>query len=104
VSECLAGVRAHLEDHFRFEEEGGYMQAVLARAPHLERRVNHLRGEHDELLGSLAALAEEADATPALDEEGRQRVRKWIERVRDHESRENLLVEEAFNRDLAAED
>jgi hypothetical protein len=37
---------------------------------------------------------------PAL----RQEVRAWIERVRQHEARENDLVQEAFNRDIGTED
>jgi hypothetical protein len=104
VSARLGGLRTHLEDHFRFEEHNGYMQAVLARAPHLERAVNQLRGEHGELRRSLVALAEEAGGARALGADFRQKVRKWIERVRDHEMRENVLVAEAFHRDVAAED
>ena len=80
------------------------MQAVLTRAPHLERTVNHLRGEHDELRRSLAALAKEAGGAQGPGADFREKVRHWIQRVRDHEARENLLVEDAFNRDLAAED
>jgi hypothetical protein len=104
VSARLEGLRTHLEDYFRFEEQNGYMQAVLARAPHMERTVNHLRGEHDELRRALAALAEEAGGAQALGADFREKMRQWIKRVRDHEARENLLVEDAFNRDLAAED
>src|SRR5262249_28293182 len=91
VSARLGRLRDHLEDHFRFEEEDGYMQAVLERAPQLGRTVNQLCGEHDELRRSLAALADEARGMRALDEDFRRKVRQWIERVRSHEARENLL-------------
>jgi hemerythrin len=100
----LEGTRRHLEDHFRFEEENGYMQAVLARAPHLERKVEHLRDEHSELRRSLAVLTREAEAARDSPESFRQRLREWVVHVRDHERRENLLVEDAFNCELAAED
>jgi hypothetical protein len=104
TSARLAGLRTRLDDHFRFEEQNGYMQPVLARAPHLERTVNQLRGEHDELRRSLVALVEEAGAARAPGADFWQKVRQWITLVREHEARENLLVEEAFNREFAAED
>ena len=31
-------------------------------------------------------------------------VRKWVAHLRQHESRENELVQDAFNRDITAED
>jgi hypothetical protein len=34
----------------------------------------------------------------------REKVLRWIERVRDHEARENELLEEAFEEDLGAGD
>jgi hypothetical protein len=100
----LEALREHLGKHFRFEEQSGYMQAVLARAPHYERRVQRLREEHDELWNELAALIIQAGGLPARDEEFRQAVRAWVEHVRDHEARENVLVEDTFNTEVAAGD
>ena len=100
----LERVRACLLEHFRFEEANGYMNHVLRRAPNLERTAEQLRQEHWALAQALDALLEEAShprlAGPVL----RDRVLVWLEQVRAHESRENLLAEEAFNRDLTAED
>jgi hemerythrin-like domain-containing protein len=104
LSVCLKSIRTHLEEHFRLEEHNGYMQAVLDQAPQLERTVNQLRGEHDELRGSLAALLDGSRDMRSVKADFQQKVQKWIERVRNHESKENLLVEEAFNRDLATKD
>jgi hypothetical protein len=100
----LALLRAHLDEHFRLEEQNGYMDAVLARAPQLARAVEALRAEHAELRQSLAALSGEARPGAAVDGALRQKVRQWVGRVREHEQRENLLVEDAFNRDLGLED
>jgi iron-sulfur cluster repair protein YtfE (RIC family) len=100
----LMRLRTHLEEHFQLEEHDGYMQAVLERAPQLERTVSQLRGEHDQLRGSLAALLDESKGTPTSNADFPQKVQKWIERVRNHESKENMLVEEAFNREIATKD
>jgi len=103
VLDRLQTLRADLAKHFRFEEENGYMQAVLLRAPQQERQVHRLREEHDELWQGLVALMWQA-REPPLEDDFRQGLQTWIGRVRDHERRENLLVEEAFNTDVAAED
>jgi hypothetical protein len=99
----LDEVRQHLADHFRFEEHNGYMQAVLARAPHLARKVEQLGAEHGTVARDLAALLHEARSSAALDDAFLAKVRAWLDRVRDHEARENILVEDAFNREFGAE-
>jgi len=100
----LESTRARLEDHFHFEEDDGYMQAVLARAPQMGRKVEHLRGEHGELREALASLTREAEAVRAARRRLREGLKEWVGRLRDHEKRENLLVADVFNYDLAAED
>ena len=100
----LGATRARLDDHFRFEEDDGYMQVVLVRAPQMGRKVDHLRGEHGELRESLASLTREAEAVRAARRRLREGLKEWVGRLRDHEKRENLLVADVFNYDLAAED
>jgi hypothetical protein len=99
----LAKTRAHLAMHFRFEEDG-YMDAVLQREPHRERVVGQLRQEHHRLAESLDALIREAGAADQPTEAFRAKVRAWVGSVRDHESRENALVQAVFNLDVGAED
>jgi hypothetical protein len=98
----LDRTRAHLAEHFRFEEENGYLAGVLERAPHLERAIHHLREEHGELLRSLDALGAEARGAAARDV--RAGVLEWIRQARKHERSENVLVQDAYNIDLTAED
>jgi ElaB/YqjD/DUF883 family membrane-anchored ribosome-binding protein len=104
VTVRLDKTREHLAEHFRFEEENGYMDAVLQRNPNRERTVQHLRDEHRRLTESLEALLGEAAAAGGPKEGLREKILAWVESVRDHESRENALVQEAFNVDLTAED
>jgi DUF1680 family protein len=100
----LDQIHQHLKDHFQLEEQDGYMDAVLKRDPHRERTVAELLQEHHEMGETLEVLVKEAGAATGLDKSFGDRVRTWIHRVRDHESRENLLVQEVFNMDIAAED
>jgi nucleotide-binding universal stress UspA family protein len=100
----LRATQAHLTEHFRLEEQNGYMEAVRNRQPHLERTIQQLAGEHRELAQVLEALIEEGRSARCLGKPFRDEVHKWVERVRQHEARENDLVQDAFNLEMGAED
>lgn len=99
----LAAVQKHIAEHFRFEEQNGYMNAVTKREPQHERAIEKLREEHGELAQSLATLLDETDG-PTIAESVREHVRAWLRLVESHETHENALVQEVFNRDTWAED
>ncbi len=100
----LDATHAHLVEHFRFEEQNGYLDAVRKQEPRLERVIEQLAQEHRQLLQALEALIEAARSPRCLGEPFQAEVREWVERVRQHEVRENDLVQDAFNLDLGAED
>jgi hypothetical protein len=100
----LGATHTHITEHFRFEEQNGYMDAVRKREPRLERTVQQLAEEHRQLARSLEVLIEQARAATSLDDPFREEVRGWVERVRRHEVRENDVVQDAFNLDIGAED
>jgi DNA-binding transcriptional ArsR family regulator len=100
----LGATQAHIAEHFRFEEENGYLDALKKREPRLERTIRQLAEEHRQLAQSLAALVGEARAATSLGDKFREKTREWIERVRQHEHHENDLVQNAFNLDIGAED
>jgi hypothetical protein len=95
----LDRTRALLADHFRFEEEGGGLSAVLGQHPNAERAIRRLTQEHGELLMSLDALRAEARAVAASCQTLHQKVAEWTHKVRLHEQNETLLVEDSFNQD-----
>jgi hypothetical protein len=100
----LKRTRARLAEHFVLEEENGYMDAVLQRDPNREREVGHLHEQHHLLMESLDALIGRTTGGGETPKDLRDEVLAWVEAVREHESREDALVQEAFNRDLSAED
>ncbi len=100
----LGAAHAHITKHFRFEEQNGYMDAVRKREPRLERTIQQLAEEHRQLGQSLDALIGEAGAATSVGDALREGIREWIECIRQHEVRENDLVQDAFNLDIGAED
>jgi hypothetical protein len=100
----LATVQSHVLAHFRFEEKDGYMDTVRRREPRLTHVIDELAADHHRLATTLEAIARDASLGTTSDEELRGRVRGWIDELTRHELRENHVVQDAFNSDVAAED
>jgi len=100
----LGTTQLNLLDHFRFEELNGYMDKVKKREPRLERTIDQLAEEHRQLAQSLDALMGKAKRALNLDQGLRTEIKNWIAFVRQYESREDELVQNAFNLDIGAED
>jgi hypothetical protein len=98
----LRVIAREVQAHFKLEERDGYMATVLKQAPQFTHAAQELLGEHRQLEASLAALIQEASGRPP--DEVRAQVSEWVTRIRQHESRENQVVQEAYNRDAAGED
>jgi hemerythrin len=104
LSTRLGKVRTHLTDHFRFEEQDGYMAPLLTEEPRFGPAVQELLDEHRQLAQALDALLQEVTAAQALRHDFREKVRAWVKHVRQHESRENSLVQEVYYSSGAAGD
>jgi hypothetical protein len=100
----LETTRAHIVEHFRFEEEDGYMDAVRKLEPRLARAVEQLAEEHRQLLDSLDALRREIATMPSANEAVAAKVTSWVQKVQQHEARENHLVQDTFGLDIGTED
>ena len=96
LSARLEKLRTHLIDHFRFEEQDGYMAPLLKEEPRIGPVVQELLDEHRQLAEALDALLHEVSAVQSLREGFPERVRAWVKHVRQHESRENSLVQEVY--------
>ncbi len=100
----LFALRGHVLDHFRQEERGGYMATVLERQPQQERAVQHLLADHGRLAQGLDTLIADAAEATEIDDGFRERVWAWADELRRHEADENVLVEDAFNREVGQKD
>lgn len=104
---CLWEMQLGLRRHFHFEEQGGYMSQILDDAPHLHHAAQALLAEHGRIAGdlealitSIACLRPEDHVTASL----QAQLRQWVQLVRDHETRENRLTQQACNQDIGADD
>jgi Hemerythrin HHE cation binding domain len=93
-----------ITEHFRLEEKNGYMENIRSRAPHLGHTIDKLKEEHALLLSSMNELLGSARHVMGLDNALRATIRELVERVLSHETRENLLVEDAYNRETGDKD
>src|SRR5262245_29806695 len=78
----LDATRRHITEHFRVEEQNGYMDAVREREPRLGRTVDQLAEEHRQLAQSLEALIRESRAATSPGAAFREGVQRWVEHVR----------------------
>jgi hypothetical protein len=92
----LENALKHLMDHFRFEEQGGYMAPVLAEEPRFGPLAEELLAEHSVMASAFAALIQEVGRAQAVQDGHRERARALVSQVRHHETRENNLVQEAY--------
>lgn len=94
---AIASLLRHLEAHFEYEEEGGYMDAVLELEPCRAAEVSTLRADHARILGSLAPLAGETAA--GFERNAASDVlRRALDELEEHERRENTLLLETLLR------
>jgi hypothetical protein len=103
----LQQLHQQLAEHFRFEEADGYFDEVVAKAPHLQREADRLRGQHTEMIGAVVRLLETADRIGA-DPKQLAAVRLLFEDLskvfHEHETDEGRLLEDAYWRETTAVD
>lgn len=100
----LLKARQDLVNHFRLEEENGYLDSVREREPCLEHTVAKLAREHRKLLQELDDILAQLEQPQPVLESLHRHVRMWVHNVRGHEIRENDLIQDAFVYDLGAGD
>lgn len=103
----LNSLTAHLEMHFEMEEEHGYFEELIQRAPRLSDHVNTLLKQHSELLSESCKLVEIARKAFADDVESLElleRFKRFRLKLLGHEKAEIDLLQEAYTRDLGSKD
>ncbi len=100
----LANLRTDVLAHFRAEEQGGPLNDLTRGEPRFEHAARRLLDEHRDLEASLDTLLEVAATAERDDDALRSKIRNWINRARQHEIDEDMLLMEAANQDLGAAD
>jgi hemerythrin-like domain-containing protein len=92
---------ADLEGHFQREEEG-FFRIFEEEHPELGRDLTNLRGQHGEVLAIFNKILSRAQgpADETMRGEVRNELLSLLDLLRDHEERENELLQEAVSRDL----
>jgi|WetSurMetagenome_2_1015567.scaffolds.fasta_scaffold691189_1 hemerythrin-like domain-containing protein len=100
--------RAHMTKRIALEEVGGFMRAVEDRRPSLAPQIEHLRHEHERILGRINAVHRELAKLESVDTEAlddcRLRIQLILSEVAQHERSENLLVGFVFTQDIGGEE
>ncbi len=104
ILDRLRQLEQGLTAHFRREEEGGFLEEATASAPRFSQQVEELMGEHKELLDSVRALLATAQDQCASKskiagswEPFENELSATLQQLLDHETRENGLLQRAFN-------
>jgi hypothetical protein len=100
----LATTHTDVCEHFRLEEQGGYMDNMQTRQPRLERTITDLAAEHRELREALDEIRNEAAVASDIDGVLRYKVKTWIDRFLQHERLENEVVQDAIESDFGGGD
>jgi hypothetical protein len=102
-----ASFQRHLERLLALEEYDGFMDKVLACAPHLGRATKALRTEHDSFRSETSRVVQQlerlqADDLDALEKLGGELL-ALLDRIEGHNRKEMALLLEAFGRDEGGE-
>jgi Hemerythrin HHE cation binding domain len=100
----LIRTRHDLVDHFHSEERGGYFASIRNREPRLNHTLDQLAGEHCTLLRSLDDILADLERPHAVMDQVVAKVQGWSRKVREHEIREDDVLQDAFAQDLGGAD
>lgn len=98
----LERLRTDLQEHFAFEERGGYLAEESYSAPHAAPQIVELLREHGQFSAQLTRLAERAHGARRAPERWhslRIAIRALAAAVQEHELAENRLVQQVMTED-----
>jgi hypothetical protein len=106
MASLLHELRNALTVHFSNEESDGFFGEITARAPRVANRADQLRLEHEQFLQKATELCQlaKASGSPMAWRELCSRCHEFIKQLMHHESEENKLLQEVYQRDIGALD
>lgn len=108
AKQLVSTLYERLQSHFHHEEAGGYLSEALERAPRLADQAGRLFEQHEtlsEALGELRDYVQQPGPADTLSDATwwkglADRFQDFSKQLLKHESEEDRLVQEAFNRDV----
>ena len=104
----LRDFQNELVKHFDLEEDGGFMDDVIRRAPQESKKAEVLEMEHRDFLDELDAIT---DILKKMSKENqsdlpkvRERVHAVIEKLHEHEASERDLIYRVYFQDIGVGD
>lgn len=108
IGQLLGQLGDRLVHHFTCEEEGGYFAEALVHAPQLLAKANALLAQHPKMCVQAKNLTVELQLGTAPNIDWRTRTAALFTAFRDellrHEKQENVLLQEAYQRDIGIND
>ena len=108
VSRHLVNLHDKLVLHFRHEENEGFFEAIVERAPSFSKRVDILVGEHGEMLGEIRELMgytlRYSEGREPEDPQLRRRITGLLDTLSRHEVDETELMQRIEYRDIGVGD
>jgi hemerythrin-like domain-containing protein len=100
-------LQRHLEHLMAMEEYDGYMDMVAESTPHLARRVDGLRNEHDQLRRMVNRIVPRLERTSHSDHAEVDKLCAelvgLVDKLDEHNKKETALLQEALGRDGGGE-
>ena len=100
-------LQRHLEHLMALEEYDGYMDMVVEQTPHLARRVDVLRSEHDQLRRVVNRIVPRLERASHSDRDDVDKlceeVIRLLDKLDEHNKKETALLQEALARDGGGE-
>jgi len=97
-----------LQKHFDLEEDGGYNADLIRIAPHLAPSIAHLEEDHRKIISDLDHILDtvksvENESSPVL-QRAKVRIEALLAFIRQHETEENAIIQEAYYQDYGVGD
>lgn len=108
VSAMLAQLGDRLVKQFAMEEDGGYFAEAILHAPQLVSKANTLLAQHPKMHAVAKTLVSDLPGRGQTHEDWWQQTAEAFVAFRSefeqHESQENVLLQEAYHQDLGTND
>ncbi len=108
VSRRVVDLHAMLVRHFRYEEEGGMVEDLIASHPRAKRQAEELVDDHRKMLAEcravMTAVLAYSEGDTSADQALRRRMTALLDRLHEHERTENDLILELELHDLGQGD